>query len=147
MKNYINTLRLNAKNDIVFNALTKEIPLWWTEMFDGSANMQGNNFTVSFGDNVYKTMRVVELVQNSKVLWYVENSLIAVPELINQTEWIGTSIVWQITSEENNTELQLTHIGLNVNIECYDICTRGWKQFTDSLKQFVETGEGKPFKR
>ena len=147
MENYSNTIHLNATKDKVFNALTSEIPLWWTEMFEGSANMQGNNFTVRFGDNVYKTMRVVELVQNSKVVWNVENSLIAVLGLNNQTEWIGTSIVWQITPQESNTELQLTHIGLNPRVECFDICTHGWVQFTDSLREFVETGEGKPFRR
>lgn len=146
MENYSNTIQLNATKDKVFNALISDIHLWWTEMFEGSANSQGNNFTVRFGDNVYKTMRVVELVQNSKLVWNVENSLIAVPELTNQTEWIGTSIIWQITPQEINTELQLTHIGLNPRVECFDICTHGWQQFTDSLKEFVETGKGNPYR-
>lgn len=147
IENYSNTIKLNATADKVFNALTTEIPLWWTEMFEGKANKQGENFTVRFGDSVYKTMCVDELAHNAKVIWYVENSLIAIPELKNQTEWIGTTIVWEIKEQGNSTELHLTHISLNPEIECYDICTSGWLQFTDSLKLFVETGKGNSYKQ
>ncbi|WP_144281978.1 SRPBCC family protein [Chryseobacterium echinoideorum] len=146
MENYSNTIQLKATTDKVFNALTNEIPLWWTEMFEGSANREGSSFTVRFGDNVYKTMCVEELVHNSNVVWYVEKSLIAVPGLKKQTEWIDTTIVWEITEKGNSTELHLTHIGLNPNVECYDICTNGWQQFTNSLKEFVETGKGNPYR-
>lgn len=147
MENYSNTIKLKATADKVFNALTNEIPLWWTEMFEGSANKQGKNFTVRFGNSVYKTMRVEELAHNVRVVWYVENSLIAVPDLKNQTEWIGTKIVWEINEQSNDTELYLTHIGLNSEIECYEVCTNGWQQFTNSLKLFVETGKGNPYKQ
>src|SRR5690606_23589820 len=106
---------------------------------------QADIFTVRFGDRIYKTMQVQELVHNSKVVWYVEDSLIAVPELQKQTEWIGTSIVWKIASDETVTHLHLTHIALQPEVECYDICVSGWQQFTDSLRSFVETGKGNPF--
>ncbi|MEJ5961809.1 SRPBCC family protein [Pedobacter immunditicola] len=146
MENYHITIKLNASAGQVFNALTDKIPLWWTEMFEGSSNQKGNSFTVRFGESIYKTMQVEKLVPNAKVVWYVKDSLIAIPGLKNQTEWIGTSISWEIKSKDNNTQLELTHLGLNPETECYDICTNGWQQFTDSLKLYVETGEGKSFK-
>lgn len=147
MEDYSNIIKMNAPAGKVFDALTKEIPLWWTEMFEGSANKQNDTFTVRFGESIYKTMRVKELSGNSKVVWSVTNSLIAVPELKNQTEWIGTTIEWEIAPHENKTALLLTHTGLQPGIECYDICTNGWQQFTNSLKLFVETGKGNPFKQ
>lgn len=146
MENYSTIIKLNTTADKVFNALTTEIPLWWTEMFAGLADKQGETFTVRFGENIYKTMQVQELSDNSKVIWQVKDALIAIPELKNQTEWIGTTIVWEIIPQEKNSELKLTHIGLRPNTECHEICSNGWQNFTDSLKLFLETGKGNPFR-
>ena len=146
MENYRHTLPLAAAGDKVLKALTEEIQLWWTTTFNGAAHQEGHIFTVHFGKDVYKTMRIEELSRPIKVVWKVIDSLIAVPGLNNQTEWVGTTIVWDLTPGENSTELRLTHIGLLPRIECYEICIAGWKQFTDSLKLFVETGVGRPFR-
>ncbi|HMR83140.1 MAG TPA: SRPBCC domain-containing protein [Niabella sp.] len=147
MKNYSSLIQLNTTVDKVLNALTNEIPLWWTEMFEGSASKENDRFTVRFGESIYKTMIVRELSGNSKVVWQVTDSLIAVPGLEKQTEWINTTIIWEIAQREDKTELLLTHIGLHPDIECYNICIKGWQQFTDSLKLFIETGKGTPFKQ
>jgi len=147
MENYSTDISLSTTVDKVFNALTEEIPLWWTERFDGLANEEAAIFTVHFGLNIYKTIRVEELSPDSKITWKVNDSLIAVPGLKNQTEWIGTTIIWEITPEVNGAKLQLTHIGLSPDIECYEICAAGWQQFTHSLKSLVETGKGDPFEQ
>lgn len=147
MGNYSDLIKLNAPADKVFDALTNKIPLWWTEMFEGSANNKNDTFTVRFGETIYKTILVKEITNNLKIVWSVTDSLINIPELKNQTEWIGTSIEWEIIPQGSKTELLLTHIGLRPDIECYDICTTGWKQFTNSLKLFLETGNGNPFKQ
>lgn len=83
------------------------------------------------------------------MVWYVEDSVINIPGLNNQKEWIGTTIVWEIKDEEEETGIvmQHTHIGLNPEIECYEICSSGWQQFTSSLKSYLEIGVGTPFKR
>lgn len=145
LENYRHTLPLAAAGDKVLKALTEEIPLWWTTTFIGAAHQEGHIFTVRFGEDVYKTIRIEELSRPTKVVWKVIDSLIAVPGLSNQTEWVGTTIVWDLTPRGKSTKLQLTHIGLHPGFECYEICIAGWKQFTDSLKLFVETGEGRPF--
>lgn len=146
MNNFNTVINLNASREKVFHALTHGIASWWTEMFEDSADKHDSIFTVRFGENVYKTMRV-ELVNDSKIIWHVTDSLINVPGLTNQREWIGTSIVWEIMPHVPGAQLKLTHIGLQPNIECYAICISGWQQFTDSLKSFLETGTGSPFKK
>ncbi|MDQ8005819.1 MAG: SRPBCC domain-containing protein [Pedobacter sp.] len=146
MENYKSTITLKADASKVFTALTQKIHNWWTEMFEGAANKEGAEFTVRFGDSVYKTMQIAELVPNAKVVWYVKASLIDIPELKNKTEWVGTTIAWELKEEGETTLLQLEHIGLNEAVECYDICSNGWQQFTHSLKLYVETGTGNPFK-
>jgi hypothetical protein len=115
-------------------------------MFEGSSDKQDEKFTIRFGSNVFKTLKVEELIPNTKVVWNVTDSLIDIPELKNKTEWINTKIIWEISRQDNQTEIRLTHLGLTPKIECYNICESGWQNFTDSLTEFVKTGIGKPFK-
>ncbi|AZB08055.1 SRPBCC domain-containing protein [Chryseobacterium sp. G0162] len=146
MDNYTNTIEVKTTADKSYGALARQIPLWWTEMFEGSSAQTGDVFTIRFGVNIHKTMRVKESIPNSKIIWEVEDSLIALPELKNQTEWIGTTIVWELVPTGENTQIKVTHLGLNPDIECYDICSNGWVQFLGSLKLFLETGKGTPYK-
>lgn len=147
VEDYIHEIKVNSTADRIYHALTQEIPLWWTEWFEGSSSEAGNLFTIRFGEQIHKTMRVRELTANAKVVWSVEDSLIALPELKNQTEWIGTTIIWEIEGKKEISQIKLTHIGLNPAIECYEICSNGWLQFIGSLKKFLETGEGTPYKK
>lgn len=147
MENYSNSFEVKTTADKAYKALTNQIPLWWTEIFEGSSGKTGEVFTIRFGDHVHKRMCVKELIPNSKVIWYVEDSLIAVPALKNQTEWMGTTIAWEIKEKEDMIQLQLTHIGLTPAVECYDLCTDGWRQYISSLKAFLETGTGNPHKK
>lgn len=146
MDNYTNIIEVKTKAGKAYEALTREIPLWWTDMFEGSSSETDSVFTIRFGENIHKTMKVKETVADSKVIWYVKDSLIALPELKNQTEWIGTTIIWEIEIKENTILLHLTHIGLKPSVECYEICSNGWLQFLSSLKLFLETGKGTPYK-
>jgi uncharacterized protein YndB with AHSA1/START domain len=146
MNNFKKKLIIRATDNKVFDALTNSITKWWTEMFEGISNQQGHIFTIRFGANVFKTMAVEELIPNKKVVWNVTDSLIDIPELNNKTEWINTKIVWEISAQDDQTELHLTHFGLTPQVECYNICQEGWYNFTNSLTEFINTGSGKPFK-
>lgn len=146
MNDFKKTIIFQATDKKVYGALTTGISKWWTEMFEGISNTQTQTFTIRFGNNVFKTFLVQELDSNKKVVWLVTDSLIDIPDLKNQTEWINTKIVWEISSKDNQTELTLTHFGLTPQIECYNICENGWHNFTDSLVAFINTGKGNPFK-
>ncbi|MEJ5051763.1 SRPBCC domain-containing protein [Chryseobacterium culicis] len=147
MDNYNTTIELKATAGKIYEALAYQIPLWWSEWFTGASAQVGDVFTVRFGDHIHKTIRIKEAMPNSRMIWSVEDSLIALPELKNQTEWIGTTIVWEMEQKEKSSLLMLTHIGLNPDIECYEICSNGWRQFLGSLTKFLETGEGTPYRK
>ncbi|ATN04536.1 SRPBCC domain-containing protein [Chryseobacterium indologenes] len=147
MNDYTNTIEVSTTPHRVYEALTHSIPLWWSALFTGSSSAIGDVFTIRFGDHIHKTFKVEEMIPDSKVAWYVEDSLIALPELKNQTEWIGTTVVWEIVKKENNALIKVTHIGLRPAVECYEICSTGWVQFLGSLKQFLETGKGSPYEK
>jgi hypothetical protein len=115
-------------------------------MFEGSAQEIDHRFTISFGPQVFKTLLVKDLIRDKKVVWEVVDALIDLPELANKKEWVGTSIVWDIVSEEGRVPLHLTHIGLTPEVECYQVCTGGWESFLQSFDKFVTTGSGTPFR-
>lgn len=146
MNDYTNTIEVKTTANKAYNALSHQISLWWSEMFEGSSAQTGDIFTIRFGAGIYKTMRVKEATPDTKMIWYVEDSLIALPELRNQKEWIGTTIVWEIEQMGENTKIKVSHLGLHPDIECYDICSNGWVQFLGSLKLFLETGKGTPYR-
>ncbi|NJO02611.1 MAG: hypothetical protein HC880_13840 [Bacteroidia bacterium] len=66
MDNFKKTIIIQATYKKVFDALTNSITNWWTEMFEGISNQQGQTFTIRFGANVFKTMEVEELIPNKK---------------------------------------------------------------------------------
>jgi uncharacterized protein YndB with AHSA1/START domain len=145
MENYHITLSLKATAMQVFDALTQQIPHWWTKAYQGAAAGPGDQFKIKFGNNVSKTMEVVTITEPFKVVWLVKQALIDIPQLTDKTEWVGTIISWTLDGNGDRTWLNLEHVGLNNTFECFDICTAGWQQFTQSLKKFVETGQGSPY--
>ena len=145
MENYRQTIQINRQLPEVLNAFTKNIPLWWSESFEGNAENPGDRFTVRFGNAVFKTIRVQHPESPKQVLWHVEDSLIDFEELNNKREWINTRILWETEPDEEGVKIHLTHFGLHPEQDCYQICAAGWQQFTGSLKQFLETGKGNPF--
>ncbi|MGV3704709.1 MAG: SRPBCC family protein [Arcticibacter sp.] len=146
MSDFTTSLILKAEEDKVYDSLTRNISDWWTEIFEGSAEEVSQVFTIRFGPQVFKTMRVEELVRNEQIIWRVEDALIDLPDLVNNKEWINTRIRWNISSAPEGTSLRLTHQGLRPEVECYELCTSGWQSFLYSFNKFVTTGTGTPFR-
>lgn len=140
------TLILRAKERKIYEGLTKSISEWWSEMFVGNAEQLGQTFTIRFGSQVFKTILVEELVKDKKVVWRVVDAVIDLPDLTNKTEWVDTTMIWDISRTDSATILVLTHVGLNSDMECYRICVAGWQSFLSSFEKFVNTGVGTPFR-
>lgn len=146
LRDYQNTFLVKVNTNKTFKALTQQIDNWWTEDFTGLSEKLNDEFTVRFG-TTFKTMKVMELIPNKRVVWLCIDTLIDIPELQNNTEWKGTKIVWELENENETTKITLTHFGLTPEVKCYSICEQGWESFLNSLKRFVETNIGLPFKK
>lgn len=144
MKNYQNQISTKSNIENVFIALTKNIDKWWTRDFEGTADKIGDEFTITFG-TTFKSMKVEELITNKKIVWKCIDALIDITELPNNKEWIGTKIIWEIESINQNVEIKITHLGLNKEVACFDICNQGWNSFLESLRLLLEENKGKPF--
>ncbi|QAA80924.1 hypothetical protein EI546_03905 [Aequorivita sp. H23M31] len=143
--NYHSIFFVNSSINTVYKAITESIPEWWTKDFSGTANILKAEFTVRFG-TTFKTMKVIELIPNEKVVWVCIDTLIDIPELKNKKEWKNTKIVLDLSEEKSNVKITLTHFGLTPEVACYQICKMGWESFLESLTKFLETGKGTPFK-
>jgi len=135
-----------AKVEAVYESLLHRIPAWWTTDLQGTADREGSTFRVAFGET-YKVFRVKELAPSTRVVWECLESHLAVPELSNKSEWVGTLIHWALTPLDHQTLIHVTHEGLTPDVECYEICSQGWQQFIGgSLVPFLEQGQGHPYR-
>ena len=66
--------------------------------------------------------------------------------LHDKKEWNGTTVVWDISSDDGGTtRVHMTHVGLVPGVECYDECKRGWDFCVGkSLQKLLAEGTGLP---
>lgn len=131
----------------VYEALTTSDGLqgWWTETCE-IGTTEGGLSTFRF-DDTWKTMRIDKLAPSSEVRWHCMDSSIDLEHGSTSSEWIGTDFIFQLKSlSDQTTALRFQHVGLLPELDCYSDCFRGWTRFLGSLKQYVETGTGAPFK-
>ncbi|MET7994523.1 SRPBCC domain-containing protein [Amycolatopsis sp. NPDC005232] len=134
---YQKTVSVNAAPDTVFDALTTLAGLgaWWTRV-TGSGDAGGElRFFFSHPDPC--VMRVDEATRPSVVRWTV-TSCDFLPD------WVGTRPVFTIVPVDGATEIRFRHHGLTAELDCLDMCTRGWNHFTESLRVYAESGVGMP---
>lgn len=124
----------------VFKTLLN-VRAWWSglydESFEGSSEKVGDEFSFLAGGGAHYTkQKMLELVQNRKVVWLVTEANLS---FVNKTdEWNGTKIAFEISQELDKTKIVFTHIGLVPEFECYDSCAPAWTQYvqerlTDAL--------------
>lgn len=113
---------------------------WWTNTFKGSARNVNDEFSVTFGATWVK-FKVVESIPSKKLTWLVTDCYL--DWLKNKTEWEDTKIVWNISEENKTTKIEMTHVGLVPDMECYNDCQAGWNQYAcESLPKLITTGKG-----
>lgn len=144
MKDYQKSITVNKPADEVYAAVTQHIPDWWSTDYSGASAKKGDHYKIAF-DGTRKTFEIVEAIPNQQVTWLCLKAYIDMSTLKKRDEWIGTKLIWTITSDGKSTTLTLHHKGLNKSFECYDICESGWDYFISSLEAYLTTGKGTPY--
>lgn len=115
---------------------------WWAKNFEGHSHKLNDVFTVRFGET-FVTFKISEIIPGKKIVWQVIDSYLH--WLQDKTEWNGTSIMFEISSTDDSTQVMMTHIGLVRGIECFDQCERGWNHFIkESLFKLLTEHAGVP---
>ena len=136
-QNFTATFSVDKTPQQVFDAIN-DVRGWWTGDIEGRTDTLGAEFTYRYQDLHRTTQKITEWVPGKKVVWHVVDGQINFVK--NKTEWDGTDIVFEIRQKGDQTEVQLTHVGLVPAIECYEACSGGWSYYVNSLRERITTG-------
>lgn len=138
---YHSSISANVSAEKAFNAINN-VPAWWAVNFTGNSKKPNDVFTVRFGET-FVEFKITEMIPLKKVVWHVIDCNLH--WINNKKEWKGTSMVFNITSQEGVTRVDVTHEGLVPEAECYNDCIKGWDFYIkDSLYHYLTEGKGKP---
>ncbi|ANN17526.1 ATPase [Amycolatopsis orientalis] len=122
----------------VYDAFT-DVRGWWSEEIVHT----GDEFEYHYEELHHCRVRITESVPGRKVSWLVlENHFDFTRD---DTEWVGTTITFEITEKDGKTEARFTHHGLVPEYECFEVCHKAWTFYVGtSLRALITTGEGQP---
>ena len=111
---------------------------WWASNFEGSAQKLDDVFTVRFGET-WVTFKITEAIANETITWHILDCCL--PWLADKKEWKNTDVLWEISSNDDITRVDMTHVGLVPAIECYGNCEQGWNHYIKGSLHKLLSGE------
>jgi hypothetical protein len=136
---YTATIIVPVTKQEAFKSITR-VSGWWTVCVEGDTEKINDVFTVRFGET-FITITIAELIPGKKIVWHVTDCYKR--WLRDKKEWVGTTINWETSAENNTTKIHFTHSGLVPGIECYDVCEKAWDFYVkESLFKLITEGKG-----
>jgi len=141
MVNIIHRIGIKSSAGKVYKALStiKGLANWWTEEVEGDEKIGGKiefTFRSDTGDIKGKmVMEVQELNPEKYVRWRCVDG---------PAEWIGTDITFELSQQDDQIIIIFGHRNWREAIEFTAHCSMKWAVFLLSLREYVETGKGKP---
>jgi uncharacterized protein YndB with AHSA1/START domain len=135
---YQRTIRVKASPGALFDALTSigGLAAWWAPV-TGSGDA-GGELRFFMNPPQPLVIQVEEATRPASVRW-------AVTECGFLPDWVGTRPVFTITPAEGDaSELHFRHHGLTPELDCIEMCTRGWDHYLVSLRDYAEADRGTP---
>jgi Activator of Hsp90 ATPase homolog 1-like protein len=141
-QNFSATIMVDQVPEAAFAAINN-VRGWWSENIEGGTAKLGDEFTYRYKDVHSCKMKLMEVVPAKKVVWLVlENHFNFTKD---KSEWKGTKINFEISRNDDKTEIRFTHLGLVPEYECFDVCSNAWGSYLNgSLRSLITTGKGKP---
>jgi len=140
-KNYTGRIEAAITAEAAFEGINRVCD-WWTANLEGSSERLSDVFITHFRDT-FTTMKITESVPGKKITWLVTDCYLA--WLKDKHEWTGTEIKIEISSTGSSTAIDMTHVGLVPEVECYNDCEKGWNFYIkESLRKLLTEGTGRP---
>lgn len=144
MPNIIHRIGIKAPAAKVYKALSTIDGLahWWTEETTGDEQVDGKiefTFRTETGDiKGQMAMEITELNKDRNVRWRC---------IDGPPEWIGTDLTFDLSEQDGQIIIIFGHRNWKEEIEFMAHCSTKWAVFLLSLREYVETGKGKPSPR
>ena len=128
---------IKASEQTIYNALTTNegLAAWWTNDVSGAGEV-GSTIAFRFNGGG-PDFKVQSLTENRQVVWSHEESM---PDA-----WNGTEIVFDIEPSAEQCFVHFQHRNWKSDDGFFAHCNTKWAVFLLSLKDYLETGAGKPF--
>jgi len=141
-ENFTVTFSVDQTPKQAFDAINN-VRGWWSGEVEGETDKVGAEFRYRYKDVHRTTQKITELVPGKKVVWHVTESNLSFVK--DKAEWIGTDIIFDISSPNGKTEVRFTHAGLAPQIECYGNCSNAWGALVKgNLRNLIATGKNQP---
>jgi hypothetical protein len=141
-QNFSATIMVDQTPEAAFAAINN-VRGWWSENIEGGTAKLGDEFTYRYKDVHSCRMKLMEVVPSRKVVWHVLDSHFNFTK--DKSEWKGTKINFEISRNDDKTEIRFTHLGLVPEYECFAVCSNAWGSYLNgSLRSLIATGKGKP---
>jgi hypothetical protein len=144
MVDIIHRIGIRSSANEVYKAISTIDGLanWWTEEVEGDEQVEGKikfTFRSDTGDiKGQMIMQVKELSLQKNVRWQCVDG---------PAEWIGTAITFELSQQDDQVIIIFGHRNWREPIEFMAHCSMKWAVFLLSLREYVETGKGKPSPR
>ena len=127
-----------AALDQVYSAIATKAGLsgWWTRDGVRGESKEGSTIEFYFGQpEPAAVMEVTRLDPTGLVTWRCVRGA---------EEWVGTTLSFTLTPEDDETVVLFTHAGWRDPSDFMAHCSARWAYFLLSLKSLLETGKGTP---
>jgi uncharacterized protein YndB with AHSA1/START domain len=144
MANIIHRIGIKSSAKQVYNAVStiKGLAGWWTEEVEGSEQIGGKiefRFRTETGEiKGEMIMEVQELNPEKYVRWRCVDG---------PPEWIGTDVTFELSQQDDQIIIIFGHRNWREEVEFMAHCSMKWAVFLLSLREYLETGKGKPAPR
>jgi hypothetical protein len=141
-QDYTTTILVSQSSEAIFNAINNARG-WWSEDIEGGTDQLNDVFFYHYKDIHLCKIKLIEVVPDKKVVWHVLDNHFSFVD--DKSEWKDTKVVFDISTEGDQTRLKFTHEGLVPEYECYSICFEAWGNYINkSLYKLIAIGKGEP---
>lgn len=135
MTQILHLVRIRKDLDTVFAAVGNagSIEKWFTPATAAPYEV-GSPLELAFGDERIR-FEVTERSENKRIVWHCVS---------RDNQWFGTDIVFEFEKAGDKTLVRFDHSGWPETSDFMRDCAMSWAYFLESLKLYLETGEGTP---
>ena len=138
MKKIIHVLYINSDQTDVFNAIStgKGLSKWWTTKVSAEERL-GGIVDFTFRGDFNPDMKILVLNPPTEVRW----------ECVSGHEpWQDNKFSFELSETNAGTQLKFTQdYSKEISDESYGIYNFNWGYYLQSLKDYCESGKGKPY--